>query len=199
VTWPASIPLPSTAPLRVESVRGEAWAEHQECARTRKPTRDWLAPPREAAALMPERVETSLLVVEDFTDANGFEWRAGDRAPLARSGVRRAATERPGLFRVEWGTEPLNPAEPWFEEVVHHYEALYMEAKRQRDGAEQRRQQAIREELKEQERGQPELERRYREQEREREKRAQRAREAFERERIERELEHSLGPPGSNG
>jgi hypothetical protein len=27
-----------------DGARGEAWAEHQECARTRKPTRDWLAP-----------------------------------------------------------------------------------------------------------------------------------------------------------
>jgi hypothetical protein len=145
---------------------------------------------------MPERVESSLLVCEDFKDATGFEWRPGDRAPLARRAVRRAAIERPQLFRVEWGTEPLNPAEPWFEEVVQHYEARYAEAKRQRDEAEQRRQQAIREELKQQEKGQPELERRFKKQEREREERAQRAREAFERERIERELEHSLGPPG---
>ena len=145
---------------------------------------------------MPDRIESSLLVVEDFRDSSGFEWRVGDRASLARSAVRRAAREQPELFRVEWGTELLDPEAEWFREVEARYEARYAEAKRQRDGAEQRRQQAIREELKEQQKGQPELERRYREQEREREKRAQRAREAFERERIERELEHSLGPPG---
>jgi hypothetical protein len=32
---------------------------------------------------MPERIETSLLVLEQFRDPGGTEWRSGDRAPLA--------------------------------------------------------------------------------------------------------------------
>jgi hypothetical protein len=144
----------------------------------------------------PRRVESTLLVVEDFKDANGYEWRVGDRASLARSAVRQAAAERPELFRIEWETSPLDPEAEWFRELVERYEARYAEAKRQRDGAEEQQQKALREELKQQEKGQPDLERRYREQEREREKQEQRQREAFERERIERELEVNLGPPG---
>lgn len=144
----------------------------------------------------PRRIETSLFVVEDFKDAHGHEWHAGDRASLTRAAVRRAAIERPQLFRVEWATEELDPTAPWFQEITETHEARYAEAKRQRDGAEEQRQKALREELKQQEKGQPNLERRYREQEREREQRAQRAREAFEREKVERDLEAAIGPPG---
>jgi hypothetical protein len=135
---------------------------------------------------MPERVENSLVVASDFKDADGHEWRQGDRASLARRAVRRAATERPEFFRVEYGTEAFDASAPWFQTVVEDYERRYEQAKRQRDEAEERKQKALREELKAQKRGQPELERRYCEQEREREERAQRARKALERERIER-------------
>jgi hypothetical protein len=145
---------------------------------------------------MPERVEASLLVVEDFTDANGYEWRVGDRASLARSAVRRAAVETPELFRVEWGTEPLDPEAEWFRAIVETHEARYEERKAAHEAEASNREKALQEELKAQKRGQPDLERRYREQEREREERVQRARKALERERIERELEHGLGPPG---
>jgi predicted RNase H-like nuclease (RuvC/YqgF family) len=144
----------------------------------------------------PRRVESSLLVVEDFKDANGYEWRVGDVAPLARSAVRQAARERPGRFRVEHETLPFDPDAEWFRAIVKTHETRYAEAKRQRDEAEERRQKALREELKQQEKGQPDLERRYKQQEREREKQAQQAREAIEREQIERELEVNLGPPG---
>ena len=144
----------------------------------------------------PQRIETSLFVVEDFKDASGYEWRAGDRASLARAAVRRAAIERPQLFRVEWATEELDPTADWFRAITETHEARYAEAKRHHDSAEEQRQKALHEELKQQEKGQPDLERRYREQEREREQRAQKAREAYERERIERELEIGLGPPG---
>jgi hypothetical protein len=48
----------------------------------------------------PRRIETSLLVVEGFTDRGGTEWRAGDRAPLNIPGRRRgragAKTQRRG-------------------------------------------------------------------------------------------------------
>jgi hypothetical protein len=53
---------------------------------------------------------------------------------------------------------------------------------------------ALRAELAEQERGQPDLERRYKQQEKERAELQQKAREKWEREQIERELE--LGRPG---
>jgi hypothetical protein len=144
----------------------------------------------------PRRVESTLLVVEDFKDANGYEWRTGDRASLARSAVRRAAAERPELFRVEWETAELDPEAEWFQAIVETYEARYAERKAAHEAEAANREKALREELKQQEKGQPDLERRYREQEREREEQARRAREAFERERIERELEFNLGPPG---
>ena len=97
---------------------------------------------------------------------------------------------------MEWATEELDPTADWFRAVAETYEARYAEAKRLRDGAEERRQKELREELKQQEKGQPDLERRCAEQEREREERAQKAREALERERIERELEFGLAAPG---
>jgi hypothetical protein len=149
--------------------------------------------------LTPQRIESSLLVVEPFKDASGYEWQAGDRASLARAAVRRAASERPQLFRVEYATEELDPSASWFQAVVEEYEARYAEAKRLRDGAEERRQKALHEELKEQEKGQPALEKRYREQERQREQRAQRVRARIEREKVERELELGLEPLRTHG
>lgn len=143
----------------------------------------------------PQRVETSLVVVADFRDQDGHEWRPGDRASLGRRGVRQAALERPQLFRVEYGTEPLDPEAEWFVAITASFEARYSEAKRRRDEAEERKQKALQEELKQQKKGQPELERRWRDQERQREELVQRARKALERERIERELEYGLGPP----
>jgi hypothetical protein len=160
-------------------------------------------PKREQAAAappdgMPARVETSLLVVQGFRDGSGFQWHAGDRASLARRDVREAAAANPQWFVVEFSTEPLDPTADWFRQVVERYEARCAEAKRERDGAAERQQQELREELKQQEKGQPALERRYQKQEKERAEWRQRAREQREREQIERQLEHSLGPPGLN-
>ena len=148
--------------------------------------------------MTPQRIESSLLVVEPFKDAHGQEWQIGDRASLARAAVRRAALERPQLFRVEFSTEELDPQASWFKAIVEMHEARFASAKRHRAGAEERRRKALHEEMKQQQKSQPDLERRYRRQEKEREQRAQQAREAFERERIERELEVGLGPPGFN-
>jgi hypothetical protein len=143
----------------------------------------------------PARVETSLLVVEEFTDSSGHEWRSGDRASLARAAVRRAATERPERFMVEYSTEPLDPQAEWFQTIVATFEARYAERAKAREHEAESREKALRAELEAQDRSQPDLERRFREQERERKERAQRAREALEREKIERELEFQLGPP----
>lgn len=144
----------------------------------------------------PRRVESSLLVVEDFKDANGYEWRVGDRASLARRAVREAAAANPSLFRLEFETHPFDPSAAWFQAITETYEARYGERKKAHEAEAAEREKALRAELAEQKRGQPDLERRYREQERERKERAQQARETFERERIERELEVGLGPPG---
>jgi hypothetical protein len=72
---------------------------------------------------MPERVETSLLVVEGFRDASGAEWRSGDRAPLQRRSVRLAALERPDLFVMEYATESVDL--DWLRALDAKYEASY--------------------------------------------------------------------------
>jgi hypothetical protein len=146
--------------------------------------------------MTPQRIESTLLVVEDFKDASGYEWRAGDRASLARAAVRQAATERPALFVMEYASEPFDPKADWFTALTETYEARYDARKKAREAKAETSERALREEMKKQQRGQPELERRYREQEREKEKRLEQAREHREREGIERELELGLGPPG---
>jgi hypothetical protein len=137
----------------------------------------------------PARIETSLLVVEEFTDSSGTEWRRGDRASLARAAVRRAATERPELFRVEYATEPFDPEAEWFLAIVEEAEARYAQAKHRREGEAESRATALREEMREQQRGQPDLERRFREQEAAKAERLKRARDEQERRQIEAELE----------
>jgi hypothetical protein len=137
----------------------------------------------------PTRIETSLLVVEEFTDSSGTEWRRGDRASLARAAVRRAATERPALFRVEFATEPFDPEAEWFTAIVEEAEARYAQVKHRREGEAESREKALREEMKQQHRGQPDLERRYREQEAKKAERLKQARDEQERQAIERELE----------
>lgn len=152
-----------------------------------------------AAAVTPQRVESSLLVVEPLKDGSGYEWRVGDRASLARAAVRRAATERPELFRVEWGTEEFDPKAEWFQAITEMYEARYQERRKAHEAEASEREKSLREELMQQEKSQPDLERRFKQQEKEREKREQRTREALKREQIERELEFGLGPPGFHG
>jgi hypothetical protein len=53
---------------------------------------------------MSDRTKSSLLVVVDFKHAGGFEWRAGDVAPLRHRNVRRAALEHPDWFAIEYET-----------------------------------------------------------------------------------------------
>jgi Skp family chaperone for outer membrane proteins len=137
----------------------------------------------------PQRVESSLLVVQEFTDSAGSEWRPGDRASLARAAVRRAATERPALFRVEYATEELDPEAEWFTAIVEEAEARYAQVKHRREGEAESREKALREEMREQQRGQPDLERRFREQEAAKEERLMQARDEQERRQIEAELE----------
>jgi hypothetical protein len=137
----------------------------------------------------PRRVESSLLVTEDFVDRDGFQWRAGDRASLARKAVREAARERRECFVIEFETLPFDPGDGWFKSIDAHYESAFAAIKRHRDGAEARRQAALRAELEEQNTPQPELEKRYRTQEKERSQRRERALANKERKEIEQELE----------
>ena len=141
---------------------------------------------------MTQRVETSLLVVQGFRDGSGFEWKAGDAAPLSRRTVREAAAANPDWFVVEFATEPFDPTADWFREIGEKYEQRYAQLKRHRDGAEERRQKALRAEMSTQDEPQPELERRYAKQEKERAGRRQQAREERERKQIEREIELGL-------
>jgi hypothetical protein len=141
------------------------------------------------APVTPRRVESTLLVVEGFKDASGHEWRPGDRAPLARRAVREAARENPGWFRVEYSSEELDPTEPWFTAIVEEAEARYAQVKHRREGEAETREKSLREEMKQQQRGQPDFERRYREQEAKKAERLQQARDERERRQIEAELE----------
>src|SRR5262245_60879983 len=142
--------------------------------------------------MTPRLVESSLLVVEPFTDSRGDEWRPGDRAPLTRRSVRIAAMTNPERFRMEFETQPVDM--DWLREVDEGYERQYADYKRHRDGAEERRQKALREELKAQQsyRDPKDLERRYKLQEAERKKREADAREERERSKIEYEIEYGL-------
>jgi hypothetical protein len=148
------------------------------------------------ATSAPRRVESSLLVVADFRDQDGDEWRVGDRAPLARAAVREAARERPELFAVEFSTEPFDPEAGWFRQIDAKYEQEYERLKALRGGAEERRQQALRDELAAQnspDSSQRQLERRYRKQEEELAKRQEQLKEARQRRRIESEMQFAPG------
>ena len=149
-------------------------------------------PPAEPA---PRRVESSLLVVEGFTDQAGNEWRRGDRDPLARRAVREAAKAHPEWFVVEYETALLDPAAEWFVQVDAEYERRYQQAKAHHDGAEQRRKATLGAEYEEQEAGQPELEREYKQQEKRRREREEKARE----EQVRRKLENDFAYADQRG
>jgi hypothetical protein len=97
---------------------------------------------------------------------------------------------------VEYETQPFDPCADWFREVDERYEQQYAEVKRRRDGAEERRQQALREELKEQDRpDDKDLERRFKQQEKERADLEKKMREERER----RQIEHEIAFHGGSG
>jgi hypothetical protein len=141
----------------------------------------------------PRRVESSLLVAQDFVDRDGTEWRVGDRASLARASVRAAAKAEPQRFLVEHESLAFDPTEDWFEAVVQRYDEQYAELKARRGQEEEQRQRALRREMAEQDRGQPELQKRFKQQEKERSEREKRAREEGKRRQIENALEFQSG------
>jgi hypothetical protein len=135
---------------------------------------------------MPERITDTLLVVESFKDRSGTEYLPGDRVPIRHRNIRRLAAEQPELFVMEFATEPVDLE--WLAELEVKYEEKYRVVKQARDGEKDRRERALRDELKEQNRSQPELERRFEKQEAERRRREEEAREEREREELEREI-----------
>jgi hypothetical protein len=134
---------------------------------------------------MPEKITDTLLVVETFK-SDGVEYLAGDCLPTRHRAIRRIAAASPHLFAMEYGTEPLDLE--WLASIEAEAEERYEDAKRLREAEKGQRERALRDELKEQERGQPELEKRYRRQQDEQKKREQQVREEREREALEREI-----------
>jgi hypothetical protein len=134
---------------------------------------------------MPQRIEDTLLVVVPF-ESNGVNYLAGDRVPTRHRAIRRIAAASPQLFAMEYGTEPLDLE--WLASIEAEAEGRYEAAKRQREAEKREGERALRQELKEQDAPQPELERRFKEQEKERERREQEAREEREREQVEKDI-----------
>lgn len=130
---------------------------------------------------MPRLVEDTLLVVAPFESA-GVEYLAGDRVPTRHRAIRRIAAASPQLFAMEYGSEPLDLE--WLASIEAEAEGRFKAVKRQREA--EKRERALRQEFKEQDAPQPELERRFKEQEDERKRREQEAGE--EREEVEKEI-----------
>jgi hypothetical protein len=161
----------------------------------RKPARDFLSEPIDWLAMpldylqreteMPELITDTILVVEAFRSGD-MEYRRGDRVPTRHRAIRRIAAASPHLFAMEYGTEPLDLE--WLASIEADAEGRYEAVKRLREAEKGQRERALREEMKEQERGQPELERRFKKQEDEREKREQEVLREREREELEREI-----------
>jgi hypothetical protein len=136
---------------------------------------------------VPARIETTLLVVERFTDEAGTEYLPGDRAPIGHRSVRRAAFEEPSSFAMEFETTSLDL--DWLRELEQQYEGEYKTELRRREQAKAAREQAFRDELREQERGDSkDLERAFERQEKEKKKRRKAAEEEAERQKIEQDL-----------
>jgi hypothetical protein len=122
---------------------------------------------------MPQRIEDSLLIVERFK-SDGVEYQPGDRVPVRHRAIRRIAAQNPQFFRMEFETAELDLE--WLAGIEAGSEARYEAVKRHRAGEKDRQERALRDELKEQNRSQPDLERRFEKQEadkRRREKEAQ--------------------------
>jgi hypothetical protein len=134
----------------------------------------------------PELVIDTLLVVEPFRSGE-VDYRAGDRVPTRHRAIRRIAAAHPEWFRMEYATAELDLK--WFASLEAGFEEKYQAAKRARDGQEERRERALRQEMKEQDAPQPELERRFKHQEEERKRHEQEAREEREREALESRIE----------
>lgn len=147
-----------------------------------------------------KRIESTLLVTTAFKDTAGVQYGPGDRAQIAHRSVRRVALAHPDWFVMERETEPVDL--DWLRAVDAQHEAELEVELRRRGTAKERRQRRLRDELREQERGDSKnLERRYKRQEQEKKEREQAAREEAERQKVEAELVFGRGsntPGGFN-
>jgi hypothetical protein len=134
---------------------------------------------------MPRRIEDTLLVTAPFKH-DGTEYVRGDRVPVRHRAIRRIAAASPQFFAMEYETEDLDLG--WLAGLEVEAEGRYEASLRRREEEKVQAKRALRDELKTQEQGQPDLEKRYAKQEKEEEKRKQALREEREREQLESEV-----------
>lgn len=139
---------------------------------------------------MPELITEALLVDTPFVHA-GEQYELGDRLPVRHRWVRRVAREHPEWFRMEFAPEDVDLR--WLDSIDEESEARYHAVLAARETKKARRERVLREELKEQERPQPELERRLAKQEAEKRKQEERVREERKRAEIEQKIELARG------
>jgi hypothetical protein len=135
---------------------------------------------------VPEPITETVLVFEPFVHA-GDQYVHGDRLPVRHRWVRRVAREHPDWFRVEYAPEDIDLH--WLDSMEDDAERRYQAVVRAREEAKARGERALREELTEQTRSQPDLERRLVKQEAEQRKREEQMREERKREEAERAIE----------
>jgi hypothetical protein len=139
---------------------------------------------------VPELITDSLLVAERFRHG-GMDYERGDRLAVRHRWVRRVARDNPEWFRLEYAPEDIDLA--WLDSIEGDYEERYQAVLRAREEEKKRRERALVEEYRTQERPQPEMEKAFKKQEAEDQKRKERVREEREREIVEREIELRSG------
>jgi hypothetical protein len=108
---------------------------------------------------------------------------------VCRFGIGASARSPPSIPSSSgWNTRPRISNLDWLAGLEADFEQRYQEVKRAREGQEERRKRALRQEPESQGRPQPELERRFKKQEAERKRREEEAREEREREKVERDI-----------
>jgi hypothetical protein len=135
---------------------------------------------------VPELITETLLVFEAFKH-KGEEYSRGDRLPVRHRWVRRVVAEHPDWFRVEFAPEDVDLH--WLASLEDDAGERYQAVLRAREEGKARHERAQRDELAEQSRSQPDLERRYAKQEAEREREREQVRGEREREKTEQAVE----------
>jgi hypothetical protein len=128
-------------------------------------------------------VEDTLLVVEGFKDATGFEYNVGDRAQVRFQAVRLAALKHPEWFRMEHA--PVELDVDWLRDLHKRAETKYEQVKKAR---ELQPQQQLREDRKTDQarkKDSDKLERQYREQQERQQAEQVERREALQRQKLE--------------
>lgn len=139
---------------------------------------------------MPELITETVLVFEPFKHGD-MDYQRGDRLPIRHRWVRRVAREHPDWFRMEYAPEDVDLG--LLDSLEVEAEERYQAVLRAREAEKARRERALKAEFAEQNRAQPELERRLAKQEAEQRKQEEKAREERKREEIERNIELARG------